>query len=165
MQVSHVNTSALLLLRQANAAATGRPVDPTGVDPRTGYAAQVTNSPDAAAQAQRFALYQKLGDALGVKMQNFASGSDFAAALTKAVSALKLQSGTQWSQVKVGLEQKLGLDKLGVSLDTVIASLTHPDAAKTLDGALTKHASARDDTSADAHSQDAGLYSPASALG
>ena len=36
MQVSHVNTSALLLLRQANAAATGRPVDPTGVDPRTG---------------------------------------------------------------------------------------------------------------------------------
>jgi hypothetical protein len=62
---------------------------------------------------------------LGVNEDSYASPREYASALRQAVSKIKTQPN--WQATIAGIEKELGLDKLGVSLETVIDSIANPD--------------------------------------
>ena len=87
----------------------------------------------------RVRLYKRVGEELGVKQEDYATPQQWAAAMRQAVSVIRGQ-GNEGAAAILEIEQKLGLDKLGVSLDTVIDSISDPGggASKALNDALKK---------------------------
>ena len=69
-------------------------------------------------------LFKRTGEALGVREEDFETQADYGAALRSAVAKLKNSPDAQL--VMRGIEQKLGLDDLGISLDTVIDAISDP---------------------------------------
>lgn len=90
-------------------------------------------------------LYQRVGEALGVRESDHESFQAYGLALQQAVGQLKLAPNAQL--VIAGLEKEIGLDKLGVSLDTVINAIIDPmgDDNDKLDAALQKQIGTDDD--------------------
>jgi len=81
-------------------------------------------------------LMRRAGEELGVRMEDFESPRNYAAALRAALGHLKASPGG--ATAITALEKKLGLDKLGVSLDDLISAIDNPDgkASGKLDTAL-----------------------------
>ena len=69
-------------------------------------------------------LFKRTGAALGVDEEDYASGKDYGAALSAAVAAIKSRPGAEFAILKI--EKDLGLDKLGISLATVIDAIADP---------------------------------------
>lgn len=100
-------------------------------------------------------LYKRVGEALGVKESDYDSFKDYGVALQRAVGQLKLAPNAQ--QVITGIEKEIGLNKLGVSLDTVINAIIDPTGTDNdkLNAALEKKIGLDDD----------GLYGHAASMG
>jgi len=171
MNISGNNSLSLQILRQSRSAGSEpnktKPIDlstiASGASAKTEGADPVSTSSDSMLELTRLkvALYEKTGRALGVKMEDYASPNEYAAALSSAVYKIKIETPSHWPEIKAGIEHDLGLDKLGVSLETVIDSIGGGEGAKTLDEALKKQISGG---GSKASEQSAGLYSPTSAL-
>lgn len=146
MNVSGVNSTALLLLTRSRFAYSeqNKPKSSDLSAIVNGQSAQ-TSQVDATGPASdalreltklKVALYQKMGEALGVRMEDYPSASDYGAALRGAVARLKSQDPAAWPAFQARVEHELGLDKLGVSLDEAIDSLTDAESAKKMNEAL-----------------------------
>lgn len=172
MVISGANSSALLLLRQTSSANLDRKAPQAGAastneaTPADKIANILANAPGVSLPDQ-VRLLQKVGEVLGVDMNKYASPTAYASALKQAISNLKaaaMASGQSWTLVVKGLEHQMGLDKLGISLDTVINALDGDGGSQdALNKALEKHARNAAFASSEASSED-GAYSPASAL-
>lgn len=82
-------------------------------------------------------LIDRTGKALGVNQEDYASRDEFVDAMRRALGKLKIEGGMA---AVMALEKELGLDKLGVSVDDVIASAADPDSNDKLTKALKEEA-------------------------
>jgi hypothetical protein len=171
-------TTALLILQQPTVASGAAQSPATGTDLTAIANGQAVQGPSASTSAQtadalfsvnspnlnklKMDLFKRVGEALGVKESDYATPEDYGAALKKAVGQMKLDPNGQ--QEIAGIEKDLGLDKLGVSLDTVINAIVDPkgDDAKKLDAALEKQINdgQASDRSFGIKSDDIGIYTP-----
>ncbi len=149
-----VNSIASLILQQLNSAAPAPQEENNSVNVAAiANGLSIKDGPEAQAQAKindmtsatsltqaRMQLYKRVGEELGVKEEDYATPQQWAAALKGVVRTIRAQKGGDAAILEI--EQKLGLDKLGVSLDTVIDSIADPggDASKALNDALKKAA-------------------------
>jgi hypothetical protein len=175
MNISSANSSALIILKQSSFAAYAQDKTESGdisavasgSAAQTGAADPLAGSPDATMQ-EEVKLYQETGQALGVNMDDYPSPSLYANALRSAVSKLEEQNSQGWPLIKKGIEHELGLDKLGISLDTVINAVGgDSDSQKALEKALQKQTGTSGGYASSPSAEptdDIGLYSPASAL-
>ncbi len=87
-------------------------------------------------QQLKFNLFRRAGEELGVKMDDFKDPGEFASALRTVIGKIKMTP--DGATVLAALEKKLGLDKLGVSIDDLVDAISSPDGegGKKLDGAL-----------------------------
>ncbi len=142
----------------------------TGVTgPETQAQSKITDTLSAASLTQyKLMLYKRVGDELGVKEEDYATPQQYASALKDVVRQINAQKDGR--AVILRIEHDLGLDQLGVSLDTVISSIDDPKAAKTLDDALKYHLAAKGEITtggSDASLQgtvrvsEIGIYNPA----
>lgn len=85
-------------------------------------------------------LMERLGKEFGISMENFESVSAYGAAIKRAVEWLKRQDGG--AKVLMEIEKKLGLDELGISVDTLVNAMIDPGGkdAERLDAALKEKA-------------------------
>lgn len=90
-------------------------------------------------------IYKRVGEALGVRESDYESFHAYGTALQQAVGQLKLAPNAQ--MVIAGIEKDIGLDKLGLSLDTVVNAIVDPtgDDNDKLDAALQKQIGTDDD--------------------
>ncbi len=107
-------------------------------------------------------LYERVGKVFGIAMDDYDSLSSYGAAIRQEVSNLVRQHG---AAVLTGIEKQLGLDKLGVSLMTVIGAMTDPgsDDERRLTDALRASLGDTDDKHegrSRAEDDGIGLYSP-----
>lgn len=86
-------------------------------------------------------LMERLGKELGLSMDDFDSGAAFGKAVKQAISAIRMTENGDLRLREIG--DKLELDKLGISLDTLVEAMVDPggDADKKLEAALMKQAS------------------------
>jgi hypothetical protein len=171
-------TIALRILQQPSAASGASQKAATGADltaianGQAGQASGIATSAQTAdalfgvnspnLNKMKIDLFKRVGEALGVNESDYDSPEAYGAALKKVVAQIKLDPNAQ--QLISGIEKDLGLDKLGVSLDTVINAIIDPkgDDGKKLDAALEKkvddgHASKSKGSAV--ISDDIGLYS------
>lgn len=83
-------------------------------------------------------LIDRLSKALGVKQEDYDTSRSFGFALKMAV--IELKSKPEGRMLLLELEKDLGLDKLGISIDTLINAIIDPsgDDGEKLDAALGK---------------------------
>lgn len=83
-------------------------------------------------------LMQRLGDAFGVSLDDFSSQASFGSAIEEIIGQLKLLK--EGPQILSEIEKKLGLDKLGISLDTLVGAIIDPEGGdgERLDAAMKK---------------------------
>ncbi|QND63681.1 hypothetical protein HB777_07065 [Mesorhizobium loti] len=155
MSIPPVNTTALLILQQSRTLA--GPGDSGLADLGvSGHAGSGTGSPFTQARAKisdamfsvtridptaaKIKLIERLGEEFGIKLSDYASVASYGADLKRAVEALKAKPGS--AQAIMAIEKKLGLDKLGISLDGLVDATIDPngDGGKKLDAALKKQA-------------------------
>ncbi|WP_434722231.1 hypothetical protein [Mesorhizobium sp. RIZ17] len=88
--------------------------------------------------AVKVRLMERAGKEFGVDQTDYESVSSYGAAVKNAVEALKPQSPSAIAEI----ERQLGLDQLGVSLDTLVGAIGDPrgSANESLDDALKQHA-------------------------
>ena len=142
--ISCVNSAAVLLLQQANASArdqrladgsflaAANGVKTPSLAPSQPFAQARTKVSEAFFGSQAIGVHQmkvnlmeRLGDAFGIKVEDFETVSQFGAAVRDIVSSIKLQDGGYF--VLKELERKLGLDKLGISIDTLVNAIIDPE--------------------------------------
>lgn len=89
-------------------------------------------------------LMERAAGALGVKKDEFTSDADYRAAIRQAFVELSLKPDAR--RRIAAIEKDLGLDKLGVSLKTLVdaTAAEDPKANEKLDAALAKHAQTLD---------------------
>ncbi|MDX8534348.1 hypothetical protein RFM41_24810 [Mesorhizobium sp. VK25A] len=82
-------------------------------------------------------LMERAGKEFGVDQAGYESVSSYGSAIKNAVEALKGQSPS----AVVEVERQLGLDQLGVSLDTLLNAIADPQGSNSerLDAALKQH--------------------------
>ncbi|RWB77164.1 MAG: hypothetical protein EOQ50_09630 [Mesorhizobium sp.] len=95
---------------------------------------------------------QRAGKEFGVDQTDYESVSSYGSAIKNAVEAFKRQSPSAIAKI----ERQLGLDQLGVSLDTLVNAVVRPQDGDNdrLDAALKQHASGEGD-----QPDELGLYS------
>lgn len=115
-------------------------------------------------------LIERTGKALGVDIDDYTSTEDYAAAMRKVVREIRAKPGGDMALRAI--ERDLGLDKLGVTIDDVIAAASDPDgdAGGKLEKALAAEYGLDEGESDEAapsvilvQTDDAGLYGVASA--
>lgn len=87
-------------------------------------------------QQMKLNLMRRLGDELGINMDDFEGPREFGSAVREVIGKIKaMPNGATYL---MALEKELGLDKLGVSLDDLVDAISSPDGegGKTLDAAL-----------------------------
>lgn len=153
MSIFPVNTTALLILQQPRQLVTPADgsQDVSGASGLTGVGSPLTqararifeamfsvNSVDPTEMKVR--LIERLGDEFGIKQSDYTSMASYGMDIQRAVEALKAKPGS--AQTITAIEKKLGLDKLGVSLDDLVNATIDPNgrAGKKLDAALKKQA-------------------------
>lgn len=144
--VSSLNTAAVVLLQHASALArdqsltnssflaTANGVKASGFAPNPSFTQARAKVSEAFFGAQTIGVHQmkvnlmeRLGDAFGIKVEDFETVSQFGAAVRDIVSAIKLQDDGYLVLKEV--EKKLGLDKLGISLDTLVKAIIDPESS------------------------------------
>ena len=121
-------------------------------------------------------LIKSLGQAFGVDEDKFTSNFDYASAVSDAIKRIK--GSPNGNELLKPITKKLGLDKLGVTLDTMLMAISVPssDDGKKLDAAIAKefdipgqqklsslqHASEALDS---IQQDDNGIYQPSSTAG
>ncbi|RWL77811.1 MAG: hypothetical protein EOR69_28745 [Mesorhizobium sp.] len=102
--------------------------------------------------ATKVRLMQRAGKEFGVDQTDYESVSSYGSAIKNAVEAFKRQSPSAIAKI----ERQLGLDQLGVSLDTLVNAVVRPQDGDNdrLDAALKQHASGEGD-----QPDELGLYS------
>ena len=109
-------------------------------------------------------LYERVGKAFGLDMHAYDSLTDYGKAVKEAIAEVKR---TQGAGALVAIGDELGLDKLGVSFDTVIGAMLHAggdedkeltEALKAQSGDLPADNSKPADAAND--NDDPGLYAP-----
>ena len=93
----------------------------------------------------KISLFERVGEALGVDKEDYASEAKFYDAVASRFSALVMQED---SHIFIGkLEQELGLYELGVSLRTVVTAMVEPSGkdAEKLSDALEQRALASEE--------------------
>lgn len=125
------------------AAANGAPVGGTSRPSREAQAKAVeamfsANAVDA--NKLKIKLMERLGQELGLKLEDFETHAAFGAAVRDAIGQIKQQDGGP--QILAAIEKKLGLDKLGLSLDALVNGIMDPEGedGQTLAAALLKQA-------------------------
>lgn len=125
------------------AAANGAPVGGTSRPSREAQAKAVeamfsANAVDA--NKLKIKLMERLGQELGLKLEDFETQAAFGAAVRDAIGQIKQQDGGP--QILAAIEKKLGLDKLGLSLDALVNGIMDPEGedGQTLAAALLKQA-------------------------
>jgi hypothetical protein len=149
-----VNTTALLILQQPRTLARSADSGLADISGISGFAgsgsplaqarAKISdamfsvNRPDPTAMKVR--LIERLGEEFGIRQSDYTSMASYGADIKKAVEALKAKPGS--AQIIIQIEKKLGLDKLGISLDELVDATIDPtgDGNKKLDAALKKQA-------------------------
>ncbi|BCM18882.1 hypothetical protein [Mesorhizobium sp. J8] len=88
-------------------------------------------------------LMERAGKEFAVDQTGYESVSSYGLAIKNAVEALKRQSPSAIA----GIEKQLGLDQLGVSLDTLVEATVDPRSGngERLDAALRQHAGGPDE--------------------
>jgi hypothetical protein len=88
--------------------------------------------------AVKVRLMERAGKEFGVDQTDYETVSSYGAAVKNAVEALKPQSPSAIAEI----ERQLGLDQLGVSLDTLVGAIGDPRGSdnESLDAALKQHA-------------------------
>lgn len=154
------NAASVKLIAVNNGVQATNSVAPLAGKPKFASAIFDASAPDVT--KMKLDLFRRTGEKLGVHEDDFDSFADYAMVLKDAVTQLKISPNAEMIIRRV--EKDLGLDKLGVSLDTVIDALTDPasGANQTLTDALRKQMAEHDDgrTGRPAHvqSDDLGLY-------
>ncbi len=152
---TYLNSAALLILQQANAP--GAPADktpPVG-DSLLAAANGISIPTVSGAQSQAKAkisdalfdsgvdvqelkvnLMRRLGEELGINLDDFERPAEFASAVRDILGKIKVQP--EGKLFLAALEKKLGLDKLDVSLDDLVDAISSTDGegARKLDAAL-----------------------------
>lgn len=107
-------------------------------------------------------LTERAAEALGVRKDGFASDTEYRAAIKKAFAEISLKPDAR--RLIDAIEKDLGLDKLGVSLKTLIDAVAgeDPEANEKLDAALGKYAERSEarDGQAGLRISDIGIYQP-----
>lgn len=105
--------------------------------------------------ATKVRLMQRAGKEFAVDQTDYDSVSSYGSAIKNAVEALKRQSPSAVSKI----ERQLGLDQLGVSLDTLVNAIVRPQSGDNdrLDAALRQHAGGQGEA-ASGRPDDLGLY-------
>ncbi|TPJ48528.1 hypothetical protein [Mesorhizobium sp. B2-7-1] len=87
--------------------------------------------------AVKVRLMERAGKEFGVDQADYESVSSYGAAVKSAVEALKRQSPSAIAEI----ERQLGLDQLGVSLDTLVGAIVDPRGTdnESLGAALKQH--------------------------
>ena len=87
-------------------------------------------------QQLKFNLFRRVGEELGVKMDDFKDPRDYGSALRGAIE--KIKASPMGALFLTKIEKDLGLDELGVSIDDVVDAISSPDGdgGKKLDAAL-----------------------------
>jgi hypothetical protein len=150
-----LNSAALLILQQASALPSSKDEDPpaASVVLATANGVAVPSVSDAQSQAKakisgafmdspidiqqmKFNLFQRLGEELGVKMDDFEDPGDYGSALRGVIG--KMRAAPEGAMALAALEKKLGLDKLGIGIDDLVDAISSPDGegGKKLDAAL-----------------------------
>lgn len=154
--ISPANTTALLILQQPRLLAGSADESSVANSGVSGLASFVANSPLMQARAKisdamfsvntidptemKVKLIERLGEEFGIKQSDYKSMASYGADIKRAVEALKAQPGS--ALAIIGIEKKLGLDKLGVSLDDLVDATIDPNgnSSRKLDAALRKQA-------------------------
>jgi hypothetical protein len=154
--ILHVNTTALLILQQPRTLARSADSGPADISGISGFAGSDAGSPLAQARAKisdamfsvnrpdptamKVRLIERLGEEFGIKQSDYTSMASYGADIKRAVEALKAKPGS--AQIIIQIEKKLGLDKLGISLDELVDATIDPtgDGNKKLNAALKKQA-------------------------
>lgn len=156
--ITSLNSAALLILQRpaplsSRAEGQAAPADLTALangrlDQASGVARQLqstlaedmfsVNSPNL--NRLKIDLFERVGKALGIERSDFDSVSAYGSAIKSAVEQLK--RAPDGALMLRAIEKEAGLDKLGVSLDTVIEAMIDPsgDDNEKLEAALQKHA-------------------------
>lgn len=81
-------------------------------------------------------LMERLGAEFGISIDDFESASAFGKAIKRAAAEMKQHDG--WELRVAEIERNLGLDELGISLDSFVSAVINPnsDDAEKLDAAL-----------------------------
>lgn len=157
---STLNT-ALVILQPQRLPPTARPA--ANIDSASGPAASPLAQAEPAVAtfsldslnitATKVRLMQRAGKEFAVDQTDYESVSSYGSAIKNAVEALKRQSPSAVAKI----ERQLGLDQLGVSLDTLVNAIVRPQGGDNdrLDAALKLHAGGQGD-----HPDELGLYGP-----
>lgn len=175
--VSPTGSAALLILQQANATSAASEQEKTGTDrliaaangqaDKVGVDKQPTQAASKISESffsvnhvsinkLKLDLIDQAGRALGVNPDDFVVRKDFVDAMERALGKLKMEGG---AAAVMKLEQELGLDKLGVSIDDVMDSARDPQANDKLTKALERQAG-KTDLGAKTDGQDVLLVAP-----
>lgn len=155
--VSSVGSAALLILQQTTAATQPGQGEAgssdivavaNGVSAKVGSARQPGRDLARITEAMfsvnsvditklKLELIERTGKALGVNQADYVSKDEFVDAMQTALSDLRREGG---DLAVMGLEKKLGLDSLGLTIEDVIASARNPTSHDKLTKALEKKA-------------------------
>jgi hypothetical protein len=69
-------------------------------------------------------LMERLGAEFGVKLEDFETASAFGSAVQRIIGEMKMQAGGALRLIEI--ERKLGLDKLGITLDQLVNAIVDP---------------------------------------
>jgi hypothetical protein len=87
-------------------------------------------------QQMKFNLFRRLGEELGVKMDDFKDPRDYGSAIRTVIG--KIKASPTGAMYLAKLEKELGLDELKISIDDLVDAISSPDGkgGKKLDAAL-----------------------------
>lgn len=158
--MSSTLSTALVILQPQRLPPAARPA--ASIDSVSGPAASPVMQPATSASkfsldslnitATKVRLMQQAGKEFAVDQTDYESVSSYGSAIKNAVEALKGQSPSAVAKI----ERQLGLDQLGVSLDTLVNAIVRPQGRDNdrLDAAMKQHASREGD-----QPDELGLYS------
>ena len=158
---SPLNSTALVILQQhlppirRPAAGIGIASSPAASPPAV--SASMFSVDNLNITAVKVRLMERAGKEFGVDLTDYESVSSYGSAVKNAVEALKRQSPSAIAEI----ERQLGLDQLGVPLDTLIGAIVDPRGSdnERLDAALKQHAGGQGEgDAASVRPDELGLY-------
>ncbi|WP_062231859.1 hypothetical protein [Aureimonas sp. N4] len=98
---------------------------PIAAAQKTAAAGPLTGADKPGVTQVKLKLFERLGEALGLKVEDYASLGSYARAVRGAIEATRQQEGG--AAALKAIEQTLDLNKLGMTLDTLIGAMEEPE--------------------------------------